>query len=183
MNKIIEIIFIVSFCLLYTNFDANSSTTRYPNIFRANDQWCEYYFNEYKLNQYKDTVTNQNLTLSKFKNLTLAIGKWESNLDHKKLTYEPVTNGYAYGTYGLLSPTAKWMGWNGKNPKELLIPENNAKYAIKFFAKQIEKNNGNIIYSLASYNAGSLRFDDNGNIKNNNYVINVYPLYVSLNQK
>jgi soluble lytic murein transglycosylase-like protein len=111
----------------------------------------------------------------------MAVAKWESNLNNNHILWEPTVNGNAYGTYSLLSPTARAMGWEGKNPKELLNPEVNAKYALKYLFIKLEKYEANILHTLAAYNGGSLRMDDNGVIKNINYVENVYPMYVDLN--
>ena len=163
------------------NLSLNSQTHHLKLLSTTNDKWCEHYYKEYKIDRFVDPVTNKPLTLEKIKNLGMAVAKWESNFDHKHILWEPTVNGNAYGTYSLLSPTARSMGWEGKNPKELLNPETNAKYALKYLFIKLEKYEANILHTLAAYNGGSLRMDNEGVIRNMNYVENVYPMYVDLN--
>ena len=141
------------------NLSLNSQTHQLKLLSMTNDKWCEHYYKEYKIDRFVDPVTQKPLTLEKIKNLGMAVAKWESNFDHKHILWEPTVNGNAYGTYSLLSPTARSMGWEGKNPKELLNPEINAKYALKYLFIKLEKYEANILHTLAAYNGGSYTSD------------------------
>jgi soluble lytic murein transglycosylase-like protein len=181
MKKTIFLVIFI-FCNIFCADDAqNNNIQPLFNIAKANDEWIEYWFDYYNLDNYIDPITNKKLTKEKIKNLGMAIVKWESNVDYNIMISEPKINSYAYGQYGLLSSTAKDMGWEGIDEKELLNPDINAKYATKFLCIKIASYNGDIIKSLAAYNAGQYRIDKCGKIKNQNYINNVYPIYVELN--
>jgi soluble lytic murein transglycosylase-like protein len=147
---------------------------------RANKKWCKFYYEHYKLYKYTDPVTGKKFNKNKFVNLGSSITVWESRSNPDLITYEPKVNGSAYGSYALLSPTAKEGGWNGKDPKELLNPDLNAKFAMKYLALKIKIYKGNIIEALAAYNAGRCRIK-HGQIRNQNYIDNVYPIYQAIN--
>lgn len=52
--------------------------------------------------------------------------------------------------------TAKWLGFKGTK-KELMLPENNIKYAAKYLQKQINRYNGSIEKAVIAYNFGSAK--------------------------
>jgi soluble lytic murein transglycosylase-like protein len=175
---------IFSMILIFVMFLANgvhNATTNSSSIIQANNAWSDYWFDYYNLGQYTDSITNKKLTKQKVRNISYAIGRWESGLDSNKMTWEPAVHGYAYGTYGLLSPTAKIMGWKGSNPKELLNPYVNARYSLKYFCEHIDTYKGDLVAALAGYNGGRCRIDERGRIKNQKYIDNVYLIYVEIN--
>ena len=161
---------------------ANNVINNISQIDDANKKWCNFYYEKYHMSKLTDSVTGLKFSKSKFRNLAIAMAKWESGLNSNKIQYEPTVNMNAYGTYAILSPTARDRGWKGKDPKELLDPDINAKFAIKHFALKIIRYNGNTIYALASYNGGKLRWTKKNKIKNQKYIDNVYPIFVMINQ-
>ena len=63
--------------------------------------------------------------------------------------------------------TAKHLGFKGTE-KQLMIPQNNIKYAAKYLSHQIKRYNGNLTYGIISYNMGSRK-----NFTNTKYSIKV----------
>jgi len=177
--KKIRILLVLCFILCLSDSVKNSCDDN-VELFKLNDKWCKYWYYQYGLSRHVDPVTNKRLTAKKVCNAGLAVGFWESDYNSNQIVYEPKVSGNSYGTYGLLSTTAKVLGWNGKDPKELLNPEINAKFSMKYFCEHLDKYEGNIMYAMAAYNAGRCRIRK-GKIRNQYYVDNVYPIYVSYN--
>lgn len=177
------IIFLSIFIIwnVFFHGSAENCTTNLNEIVDANDKWIEHWFNFYDLGKYTDPITRKPLTLKKIQHLGLSISKWESNNNHKAKVWEKTVNGNSYGQYCILSTTAKALGWNGKNIKDLFDVDTNAKYATKYLCIQLDNYKGNIVEGLAAYNAGKCRVNKKGKIRNQHYVDNVYPIYVSLN--
>lgn len=69
--------------------------------------------------------------------------------------------------------TAKYLGFQGTE-KELMDPETNIYWAGVYLSKQLKRYDGNVRQAVAAYNAGRLRLDDKGNIRNQKYVTRVY---------
>ena len=164
-------------------YDSSETIKNFVNLIEINEKWAQYYFDYYELGKYKNDITGKYLTKENIENLGLAIMKWESNINNKQKKWENKVREYSYGQYCLLGSTAKYMGWEGNNYNELLDPEINAKYSIKYLCIQLKKYDGNIDKALAAYNAGKCRYDEHGKIRNYYYVENVYNLYQNLNKK
>lgn len=69
--------------------------------------------------------------------------------------------------------TAKYLGFQGTE-KELMKPEVNVYWAGLYLQRQLKRYDGDVRHAVAAYNAGSLRLDDKGNIRNQKYVTKVY---------
>jgi hypothetical protein len=166
---------------VFSHSFAYNSIYKLPQVDDANRKWCKYWFEYYKLYKYTDSITGRKINKNKFINLGSSVAVWESRSNPDLITYEPKVNGNAYGSYALLSPTAKELGWNGKDPEELLNPDINAKFAMRYLAQKIKIYKGDIIAALAAYNAGRCRIE-HGKIRNQDYIDNVYPIYCVINQ-
>jgi soluble lytic murein transglycosylase-like protein len=166
---------------IFSNSFAYNSIYKLLQVDNANKKWCNFYYEKYKLFKYTDPITGKKFNKNKFVNLGSSIAIWESKNNPDLITYEPKVKGNAYGSYALLSSTAKDIGWKGKDSNELLNVDLNAEYAIKYLAQKIKIYKGNIIEALAAYNAGKCRIR-HGQIKNQIYIDNVYPIYCMINQ-
>lgn len=84
------------------------------------------------------------------------VKRWEANV-----------RDYAWGLMQILGRTAELMGWDGK--EDLLNPEINLKYGIKYFVIQFQKYK-KYTDAYAAYNAGSVKRDEYGRYINQSYV-------------
>ena len=79
-------------------------------------------------------------------------------------------------TYGICQvkyDTATMMGYKG-DPKGLMVPATNAKYAAKYLKYQEKRYSGNWCHMTAAYNSGTLRIEKrSGKPKNLQYVLKV----------
>lgn len=66
--------------------------------------------------------------------------------------------------------TAKMLGFAGDKQALLQDPAVNAYYAAKYLRKQLDRYDGDAEQAVAAYNAGSCRFNAQGQIKNRRYV-------------
>lgn len=78
-------------------------------------------------------------------------------------------NNLTIGPFQLKYGTAKMVGFKG-DPADLLDININTRYALKYFRRCKRKHNGNIKLALAEYNAGRIKRDSRGLIKNRRYV-------------
>jgi len=60
---------------------------------------------------------------------------------------------YSYGLCGLTLPAAEDMGYTGKE-EDLIKPDINIKYAVKYLRHQINRYDGDVSKGLVAYNAG-----------------------------
>lgn len=60
---------------------------------------------------------------------------------------------YSYGLCGITLPAAQDMGYRGRE-EDLIKPDINIKYAVKYLRYQIDRYSGNVSKGLVAYNAG-----------------------------
>ncbi|MHA1827800.1 MAG: lytic transglycosylase domain-containing protein [Candidatus Heimdallarchaeaceae archaeon] len=77
----------------------------------------------------------------------------------------------SWGLFQIMGGTARYLGFDGWLTK-LIIPEINIEYGTLYFATLYRRYVAKygIAGVIAAYNAGSPRFDDNGNLINQHYV-------------
>lgn len=89
----------------------------------------------------------------------------ESNL---KNVVNPSDKGSkSYGVCQIKRATADMLG---HKKADLMIPEHNIKVAAHYLSNQLARYDGNYHFAIAAYNAGKVRLDDQGRIKNKKYV-------------
>ena len=139
------------------------------------DKWTDYFYSYRKLDRFTNPETGKKVTKWDIKISMMAIGKWESNLSPAKITDEPTVKGSSYGTYCILSTTAKGTGrWDGKDLKDLLKVDKNTEIAVCYFVDKVCQYKGDIGKSLCAYNAGKYRISrKTGLVRNIYYFENV----------
>ena len=80
---------------------------------------------------------------------------------------------FSYGLMQIMGAVAREYGFAGKYLTELCEASLGVKYGCMHLKKQIKRYKGNINKGLASYNAGSARYLENGNFVNQRYVDSV----------
>lgn len=107
--------------------------------------------------------------------LIKAIVKWESNF--KPYLKTPESRGrFSYGLMQILDQTARTV-FGIYDPRILFDPRTNIHYGTKYMASLKKRYPDNIKDQIASYNAGSPKFDLWGRYINQNYVDKVYSYY------
>lgn len=91
--------------------------------------------------------------------------RWEANVKQK-----------AFGLMQILPTTAKDMGFAG-DEFQLIRPDINLKYGIKYLGYQMQRYKGDLTKVAAAYNAGSALYTTSGRFINQDYVNNVMRIY------
>jgi soluble lytic murein transglycosylase-like protein len=134
------------------------------------DYWTDYY----QIDGMKDRITKGEITKDRVYDLGLGMIKHESGFAPYGITYEKKLKVNSWGLTRLLETTARDMGWNGKDPKELLDPDTNLKYGIKYLCWQIHRYHS-LKKAVAAYNAGHIKYRKDGiTYVNQRYVDMVY---------
>jgi hypothetical protein len=81
----------------------------------------------------------------------------------------------SWGLGQVMGSTARWLGFHGSIP-QLCDPETGIYWACEYFQKNCLKNKG-LSAQIASYNAGSVRRNQDGTIMNQAYVDRVLGVY------
>lgn len=126
-----------------------------------------------------------------FFNLIKAIIKVESNYNPNEIMVEKNVNDYSIGLMQLRIDTAQWINklWSKTRDeiKNMLFnPDFNIYSGVKYVIYQTERYNGKIDDIIASYNAGSVKRNENGEYINKNYVLAVlknYQKYIDSKKK
>jgi soluble lytic murein transglycosylase-like protein len=83
----------------------------------------------------------------------------------------------SYGLMQIMGEVAREYGFKGKF-EELFTPETGLEYALKHLTHFIRKyNTKGLDYAIASYNAGSPRFRDDGKFSNQVYVDRIHKFW------
>lgn len=101
--------------------------------------------------------------------------KQESDWKPSAYRREPAHNDASWGLMQVMLGTAKEVTKNKDlTASQLMQPEFNIYVGTKFLGQLLKKYGGNLKHVIASYNAGSPRFDSKGNYVNQGYVNSVY---------
>lgn len=116
-------------------------------------------------------------------NYAFSIASKETNgkTDIIKLEGKGINN-LVFGIYQLKYGTAIMMGFKG-DPAELLDTETNIKYALKYLQYCLIKHDDNLLLASAMYNAGSIKRDNMGRIKNRSYISRVLKIKELIDKK
>lgn len=154
-----------------------NSTHQLVEIQDSIDKWSEHWYKYYNLNELTNPRTGYKIKSYHIKAGMNGIGYWETKMKPGNITEEPTVSGKSYGWPCILSTTAKCMGWKGKNPLELLNPDEAGEYATKFLCMNIKKYDGHMYKAFAAFNAGKFRPGKKLFARNQYYVDNIVPIY------
>lgn len=107
--------------------------------------------------------------------LLMSLCTVESGL-HAEAIHRDDGTGHSIGICQLHYDTASDMGFRGR-PQDLFKAESNILYAGKYLCHQLDRHRGNIYEAVASYNAGRVRYNEKGQIKNRHYVDKVLKVW------
>lgn len=113
--------------------------------------------------------------------LIYAIIFMESSIHPNTKIWEPNVEQFAMGLGQVLPSTARWMGFKGTD-EELLKPEVNLEYVAKYLRYQLDRYENDIPEAIAAYNAGSVKYREDGSYINQAYVNRVSRYFNMFNQ-
>lgn len=94
---------------------------------------------------------------------------------------EVVLQQMSWGILQIMGATARDLGYNGFIP-ELLVPEVGVHWGVKYLARLLKKYD-KMEDAIASYNAGSVRKNEDGTYENQTYVDKVMKEYNKIKEK
>lgn len=172
-------------CIISLPTHTQEATTELSKILEKVDYWTNYWVDYYNIKEINDIFTQRKITKANVSGLVVYLIHHESRFKINSKSWEKKTNGYSYGLMRLLPTTAKWLGWKGKNTKELLEINRNIKLGIKYLCWQIKRYKS-LKKAVAAYNAGSARYTSKFKTRyiNQHYVNEVYHYgYVAYQKK
>ena len=132
------------------------------------DKYCQEWTRYYHI---------KNVSLEKVEDAILSTIQLESGFKANSKSWEPTLKAYSYGLMRIVASTARFMGWHGKRNTELLDPDTNLKYGIKYFCYQLARYHGSLIHAILAYNAGGVYRNAYSNYINYCYLKQVYGKY------
>lgn len=99
---------------------------------------------------------------------------WVESTHKINAIHKDDNGGDSLGVCQIKYETAKLMGFTGTAKQLREDPFINTYYAAKYIKKNLTRYKGDLRCTVAAYNAGKCRYDEQGHIKNKLYVAKVF---------
>ena len=152
MDKIIKLLIVIGFIIMFLR-KAEAKPPEYENCKELSTLYNDAKIFTARISKYMDIVDKESKENDIDPILTMAIIWQESSGFPNAMRWEGAEIGYSYGLMGLTLPAARDMGFEGKGI-DLLQPDINIKYGVKYLRWQIQRYKGDVEKGISAYNAG-----------------------------